>query len=591
MEQGQDSQGHYWIPQHAHGIHHGNSQVQMDYQGDLGEPAVENLLDRSGLLDELVCQILDEGPSNKGPEVSALNGHENQPPGEAIQDNFQALHVTSVADNAPAWAKSNEMIHENTGHLKLPPGITERPTHPASFDMMYPGIQRSSSQGGIGSSTVLDEQPMGVGKQSATSTKDVLGYVQPSQFMRGDHLEVPYFTRRPAPDNLPSSGGDYGGMPITGSQYNSSQTPGGLYQRSCALLPQSRRSSPVAEDPHQYFRQRASATAQQAQSREQFPRQTRPAPPFPLSEQQQPVNAPLVPNMNLKTQTMQRNVANSWPDFNKFMTKGNSNLRTNSTTFDQNQFQGNAKPRNAIYGQNRPLNYQFSLQRMPLPQGPIQVANQNLGMNGQFQNGQFSARSELYNLLAHQNVAAWPQLQRAPQNDNQNYLSQLHVQLESCYYQFYSVEKERKKTEIELSRLNPGRRISSANTIQTPQLPDNPTSLDRMIVDFYKEHSRVYTLMSKIGGLCAEALHPSIDACLDNWVEAIQEAWLKRREELQRAQNGNTEHPEQRGNILVDVLQKLAKATRSIRTALWCALQLSKANRLSQNENSPSPLD
>ena len=64
------------------------------------------------------------------------------------------------------------------------------------------------------------------------------------------------------------------------------------------------------------------------------------------------------------------------------------------------------------------------------------------------------------------------------------------------------------QTEVELARMNPGRRISSANTIQTPQLPDNPTSLDRLIVDFYKEHSRVRNTISFLiqGNLTCEAL-------------------------------------------------------------------------------------
>lgn len=38
--------------------------------------------------------------------------------------------------------------------------------------------------------------------------------------------------------------------------------------------------------------------------------------------------------------------------------------------------------------------------------------------------------------------------------------------------------------------------------------------------------------MSKIGGLCGDAVHPRIDAYLENWVEAIQE--VRRREELLR---------------------------------------------------------
>ena len=72
---------------------------------------------------------------------------------------------------------------------------------------------------------------------------------------------------------------------------------------------------------------------------------------------------------------------------------------------------------------------------------------------------------------------------------------------------------------------------------------------------------RVITLMSKIGGLCAEAVHPSIDACLDSWVEAIQEAEVKRREELlsfgsrRRQQDDNEELAEHKGSNILLLMQ------------------------------------
>lgn len=74
----------------------------------------------------------------------------------------------------------------------------------------------------------------------------------------------------------------------------------------------------------------------------------------------------------------------------------------------------------------------------------------------------------------------------------------LFLRLEQTYEQFKQLEKERKKCEAGLAAHFPGKKVTSANNLPIPRLQGSPSRVDRLIIDHFREHARVITLIAKV---------------------------------------------------------------------------------------------
>nr|XP_020463037.1 meiosis-specific coiled-coil domain-containing protein MEIOC isoform X2 [Monopterus albus] len=154
---------------------------------------------------------------------------------------------------------------------------------------------------------------------------------------------------------------------------------------------------------------------------------------------------------------------------------------------------------------------------------------------------------------------------------------QLYLFLDECYEQWRCLEKERKRTEVILTKTFVGKRTASVTSTNLPKALPNPTRVDHLIVKQIREQAKVASLLDRMECLHNVPLPMNIHTALNTHQMAICITQARRKEEIAnmpKLQEQRAHFTEDRDTLLLVALKDLAATTRKLRTALWCALQM-----------------
>lgn len=133
-------------------------------------------------------------------------------------------------------------------------------------------------------------------------------------------------------------------------------------------------------------------------------------------------------------------------------------------------------------------------------------------------------------------------------------MSALQGKVDEVTDEYRQLEKERKQTEAELARHNLGKKISSSNGLPIPKLPTAPSRIDRMVVDFFREHARISTLLAKMEQLTGRSMPLAAHQTLAELLQAVTSLYHSRVHEraliLQQLRGEAIHYDEEKGTFL-----------------------------------------
>lgn len=158
-----------------------------------------------------------------------------------------------------------------------------------------------------------------------------------------------------------------------------------------------------------------------------------------------------------------------------------------------------------------------------------------------------------------------------------SFMSALQGKVDEVTDEYRQLEKERKQTEAELARHNLGKKISSSNGLPIPKLPTAPSRIDRMVVDFFREHARISTLLAKMEQLTGRSMPLAAHQTLAELLQAVTSLYHSRVHEraliLQQLRGEAIHYDEEKeAGVLIEILCLVQQAATRVRAANWYCL-------------------